>query len=362
MMIGTQLPTCTSHYNMLQYQDVMDFMIDFEDDPHATTHSMIGGTYGCDMLIPLLDEGLITDEDSLLAICSSWVFYLKEFYRANYLIPNSGCDASIPDEATCGYTCTDGITDDLKFSLKNKIETYIPDLDDDQWDTWISFICEGDGQKIFSGDQLESASPIDPSFWPIHTTLERLVHAKYMSGGFKINDWAFDPINDFVCSKAECYESDYGSTDYWADCCQGHYQFDQLFDAINGNRSQYFGPTNDDMLAATDPTSDAYSMPYIYDSFTWDHCDEDFEELLETLHTSTVVFTDVPEISDAPAVFSDTTPQVVVRTCLALLWLNTHPIFCSLSNSFLTIPPFHVMLMYLFFGRSEGWPTLPARR
>jgi hypothetical protein len=75
------------------------------------------------MLIPLLDAGYINDETSLLGICSNWVFYLKEFYRANYLLPNSGWDASVPDEATCGYTCVNGTSDALKFSLDNKISS-----------------------------------------------------------------------------------------------------------------------------------------------------------------------------------------------------------------------------------------------
>lgn len=45
MMIGTQLPTCSSHYAILQEFDFMDFLINFEDDPHATTHSLIGGNF-----------------------------------------------------------------------------------------------------------------------------------------------------------------------------------------------------------------------------------------------------------------------------------------------------------------------------
>jgi len=270
---------------MLEETDLMDFLIDFEKDPHATTHSLIGGTFGCDMMIPLLDAGYINDEDSLLAICANWVFYLKEFYRANYLTPLSGCDASIPDEAVCGYECVEGTSDALKFSLDNKLGTNVPyNMTDEGWDTWVDFICTGDGQRIFSGDHLESASPSDPSFWPIHTTLERLTHAKYMAGGFVVDSWAWDPVMDYVCDKGSCYESEYGFSDYFADCCVGHYQHDQLLDAVNGNKSAGYGLTNDEMMKAIDPTSDAYSVPYIYDEFSWSHCKEDFADLLSALN------------------------------------------------------------------------------
>ena len=271
MMIGVQLPTCSSHYSMLEETDFMDFLIDFENDPHATTHSLIGGTYGCDMMIPLMDAGYINNEDSLLAICSNWVFYMKEFYRANYLIPKIDCDTPTnPDEASCGYVCIDGNTADLQFNLANKLGVNVPtDMGDDGWTAWSDFICTGDGQKIYSGDHLESASPSDPSFWPIHSTLERLTHAKLMAGGFKNTNWATDPVNDYVCNKAECYEEDYLATDYYDECCTGHYQNDQMLDAITGQKDSGVGPTNDFIMKSTDPTSMEYSMPYIYDDFSW---------------------------------------------------------------------------------------------
>ena len=53
-MIGVTLPTCTSHYTILQEVEYMDFLVNFAYDPHATTHSLIGGTYGCDLMVPLL--------------------------------------------------------------------------------------------------------------------------------------------------------------------------------------------------------------------------------------------------------------------------------------------------------------------
>ncbi len=46
---------------------------------------MIGAVFGCDKLDPMRDAGIIKDEDSQLAICKKWGFYMKELYRANYI-------------------------------------------------------------------------------------------------------------------------------------------------------------------------------------------------------------------------------------------------------------------------------------
>jgi hypothetical protein len=75
--------------------------------------------------------------------------------------------------------------------------------------------------------------------------------------------------------------------EYHEDCCYGHYQDDRLFDAIHANRTSYVGPSNREIHERTDPTSDDYSMPYIYDHFEWPHClvkGIDMNELIESLY------------------------------------------------------------------------------
>jgi hypothetical protein len=158
---------------------------------------------------------------------------------------------------------------------------YVPEFTtSDDWDEWRDFICEGDGHKVFVGDHLESASPADPSFWPIHPTLERMFHAKLMAGGMESYEWPTDAVNDYVCDKSMCYESDEGTKDYFEDCCYGHYENDQLLDFVNADKSQGYGLTNKQVLEDSDPSSDDYAVNYIYNDFTWSHCDGiDFEGL-----------------------------------------------------------------------------------
>ena len=118
----------------------------------------------------------------------------------------------------------------------------------DGWTAWKDFVCTGDGGKIFSGDHLESASPSDPSFWVIHPTLERLLQARFMAGGFDDESWATDPVNDFVCSKWSCYESEFGEKDDYDECCYGHYESDQMLDFINGDKNAGTGDTNHEVI------------------------------------------------------------------------------------------------------------------
>lgn len=63
---------------------------------------------------------------------------------------------------------------------------------------------------MFSGDNYESASPVDPVFWLIHPPLERLLHVKLMGGGFEDEVWHTDPVTQTVCDFAQCYDDSTG--------------------------------------------------------------------------------------------------------------------------------------------------------
>ena len=285
------LPTCSSHYQLLAYDSLTDFLSTVPYGAHASTHGVIGGVYGCDLMDPLMDAGLIIDDEAQINLCKNWIFYLKEFYRMDYLKPRTGCytdngDTSY-DSLHCGFECNSDYSDKMLFDLSKILNSdydCVPEtLTTQQWNTWKDFICVGDGYKIFGGDHLESASPADPSFWPIHPTLERLLQAKYMSGGFEDSTWPTDPQADYVCDKPSCLDDSTGIVDYYSSCCYGHYEHDKLLDAPNANRTGHVGWTNAEIHTGTDPRLASYAMGYIYDSFTWDHCADiglDFEGLL----------------------------------------------------------------------------------
>lgn len=233
---------------------------------------------------------------------------MKEFYRDDLIAPKSNCTAldengefsTAYEHQNCGYTCVPEMVNILYVQLQRSVlnSDYecvdVENMPQEGWLAWKEFICDGDGYKVFGGDHLESASPADPSFWPIHPTLERLLHARFMSGGYDTDEWPSDPINDYVCNKKTCFDDTQALTDdirsafsTWDSCCYGHYQDDQLLNAPDGDRYSGVGPTNREIFEWTNPTRSTYKMEYIYDGFTWDHCKDqgyDIEGLLEFLY------------------------------------------------------------------------------
>jgi len=283
-MTAYNMPSCEDHYQLLGFESLMTFFDLGEFAPHGNVHILTGGSYGCDLFNPLLEAGYIVDEDTAKRICVIWsAVILKTAYRYHYITPDKNCVVNPTDLrlSECGYTCNA----DTKQQLVQYIASLTKTGDKLNLDftkagaaeAWLSFICEGgDGAKVFSGDNYESASPIDPVFWLIHPPLERLLHVKMMGGGFEDEEWHSDPVLQTVCDFAQCYSEEEGAMGYYDDCCYGHYENDRLLDAVSGDRTKYFGPTNAETLAASDPRSESYSMPYVYDSFKWDHCQEDF--------------------------------------------------------------------------------------
>lgn len=275
-------PTCSSHYDLLDYDRLADFFFMVPYAAHAPTHGSIGGVYGCDLFDPLREAGYIIDEDSQVNLCKNWIFYMKEFFRTNFIFPKKGCSMSSDnldvDTMDCGFECDPTRTKDLVFALKNILNsdnTCVPsDMPNEGWIAWKDFVCDGDGYKIFGGDHLESASAADPSFWPIHPTLERLLHAKTLAGGFLSTRWATSASEEYVCDKASCYDSELGFG-FWEGCCYGHYLDDRFLDPEAGSRTSYAGLTNREVIEGTDASSADYNMPYIYDKFDWSHCEEE---------------------------------------------------------------------------------------
>jgi len=295
-----EFPSCVTYYNWLDEDDFNDFMKDSENAPHAPVHGELGGFYGCDMLDELREAGYISSTDAQLAICAKWGFYLKEFYRGTFLLPKDSSECYTSEDwrsnsvdFDCGFACNDDLKIEMIDMMQNTLSlpSFVPkemqeDPSHEGWTEWRNFICEGNGFKIFTGDHLESASPADPSFWPIHPTTERLLQLKLATGGFEPYDWPTSaPAGaEWVCNHNYCYPTEDSDKGFYQSCCYGHYEFDRLLDFTSGNRSNHYGPTNSEIYLGNDPSSDNYNMPYIYDNFDWDHCSKtDFDTLVKDL-------------------------------------------------------------------------------
>ncbi len=270
------LPSCSAFFDILLYTDQAQFFADVPYGPHATTHGGIGGVFGCDAMDSLLEAGLIKDDYSKRFLCKKWSILMKELYRADLITPKSDCSVTSLDSDgfSCGFVCNDDDSRRMMSAVKDLITSaYVP-TDFDSWAGWKDFICEGDAHKVFSGDHLEAASPSDPSFWPIHPNVERLFQAKYFAGGFETDDWPTE--SSAICDKYSCYETHGGEKGEYSQCCYGHNIDDQMLNFVEGDVTSGYGATNLAIMSSANPTLVTYKMPYVYDDFSWSHCDEDF--------------------------------------------------------------------------------------
>jgi hypothetical protein len=215
--------------------------------------------YGCDVFDSLVTSGYIQSSTYADKMCSGWPFTMKAFYRKGYMVPQKDCKLDLDnlEAASCPYTCSAENVANVGDYIMRFYADYIDLAKPDAQKVWGEFVCGGAASRIYPGDHIESASPADPSFWVIHPTLERLLHAKLMTGGFADENWRTDSSQGFVCAGDNCY---------------GHYEDSQLLDAISGDPTKFYGPTNGELVKGTDPRLESYSMSYIYDSFEWAHC------------------------------------------------------------------------------------------
>lgn len=294
---GTDFPTCSVDYELMEYTDMPTFLYQIGEAPHGRVHGVLGGIYGCDVLNPLLEQGYLSDEDALLSVCSSWIKTLGDLYRRNAISPSSGCtvDAKSAASSRCAYTCTDrsAIWEYLSTS-----STFTAGGDGAEH-AWLSFICTdtgNGGSMIFTGDHGESASILDPSFWSIHPRLDRLFQARLMSGGFADETWPTweDAVSGAVdvCNNEYCYETYSGGWGFHEDCCYMHYEHDRLYNYKADDKTSFVGPSNRELWNMVDPrlTVGTYSATYVYDNFEWKHCSAtdgyDLDNLLVELHAS----------------------------------------------------------------------------
>jgi hypothetical protein len=269
------LPSCSSHLSILRETDYTDYSLTISYAAHGSTHTNIGNKFGCDVMLDVYEEFGFESEAKMYLWCNYYPLFMKDFYRMYFYRLDGPC-VTIDEKseaAVCKLICTEELTDEFGAKLKEYIEELdILEVTDTKLAYIKDWICNGDGTKLFFGDHLESASTHDPTFWSIHTTIERLTHAKFMVGGFETDDWPTNATADYVCDWVECYDRDM-KLGNWDDCCLGHFLDDKLLNFVTGDRyGEGYGPTNKETLESIQPLSETYSASYIFDDFTWEHC------------------------------------------------------------------------------------------
>lgn len=255
-------PSCETHFrvtNTESFSSWFSFVWDIGYMPHGPVHSWIGGVGGeCDNWSDFEEKGYlnITQIDSLKK--NSFVI-LKNAYRSFVVNPPSFCAADTP-VSDCKLKCSDPNSTNTLSLFDNEIPWWDSVTTENQKMVSQKVFCE---TAFWPGDHLEAASPIEASFWPIHPTLERLLQYKDLTVPFTSSFWTNETSEVCLYSESDCKGHHPGDLTFWKTVVQeksGSYASHHL--------------TNAEVREAILPRSGTYAVPYIYDSFEWDHCRE----------------------------------------------------------------------------------------
>lgn len=241
--------SCESFNDVLAMGNFVNFQTGLMHAPHGSIHIMLGGISGdCDTAYK---ENLhdYYDDDAIARIAQLGAVSVKGLWRAGY-IEFSECTTDTPEH--CAQKC---VSDDYLTMGQLVWDLFTPwgiDAIDTTTDGYLTSlgqtICE---TTLNIGDMYSSSATIDPLFWVMHTTTDRLMSYK------RAKNYAFTDMT-------------------WTDStCLGHSPGDNMFFDISRQVGGDMGTevTNYDLLMLSDPVSADYGLPYIYDSFDYSHCD-----------------------------------------------------------------------------------------
>lgn len=269
-------PDCQSHFDItFSYDSVYDYMWDIENAPHGAVHVMIGGYLRTGDVFDELD-GVIPD--TAIGEAMQYLYAIvKGLWRNMPHATDSSVHFNYPTycsddtpQTECHMICPHGWNDtDGNFYEKfvASYESKWPWLANitEHWATFAKWLCN---TPFAPGEHLESASPVDPSFWPIHPTLDRLLVYKRLVQPFKHAEF----YNENGETTRYCEYSDTSD-------CMGHHPWDITAFGVNTDdtgRGDFMVkfPTVGELFNASSP--DDYRLDYVYENFNWHHCDQNY--------------------------------------------------------------------------------------
>ncbi|CAN0234756.1 unnamed protein product [Pylaiella littoralis] len=284
---------CDTHHSLVKDNpDWYSFGMTVLGDPHGPVHSWIGGMLNCEDTLGRLNTLVgkeATDALGVYALAQRKKFWRNGFFECEGSVETDGVsEIEVFSSGRCGclgYDLKQG--DDwqkIYYNSTMEFDDIMGEHDDDTKRLVVEAVCES---TIYFGDHIHAGSAMDPTFWPLYPTLERLFMFSVLTGRTTDMSWpdrgAFSPK---------------GELNIYGEACDGHGGSDvfpfglldtdtdgfEIKTGIKGNVEVGNVLTNREILAALDPTGNKLS--YVYDTFKWDHCLEvgiDFEDAWDTI-------------------------------------------------------------------------------
>ncbi|CAM9668790.1 unnamed protein product [Ascophyllum nodosum] len=282
-------PTCDLHYNLVKdYDDFISWSWESMYWPHGPVHFWLGGFLDCaqtyDKIAQLVGS---TMSDALAAMSFNHrkILYWDGIWYCEGTVDEDTPPEDVFSSGMCGchgFDLTQG--DDYKtISAALKLSKLTPDFDDLEEDVQreiVSILCSS---VLGLGEQTQSSSSLDPMFWPMHPTMERIWQLSILTGHITDFTW---PDHDITYHGPDQTPVE-RSLSMYTETCVGHrgsdaFPFGILESDIEGfdvevgmlaHDGTGVGIPNRDVLAAVDPR--VGNVTYIYDNFKWEHCAAD---------------------------------------------------------------------------------------
>jgi len=279
--IHTAWPGCKVHRELTFDTDSLyDWVWAAAYAPHGPVHFMIGGYAHCgDMEATLRGERPDANLGNLTQIVGNVkqaaVSFPKTLWRYGLVEYPKACSADAP-QSECHMVCAHAVdVEPFKQYLlsgdmgSHMFGAWLSSFPEDLWEEFLELICT---TPFAPGEQMGANSPVDPSFWPMHPTLDRLLQYKRLAKPFGSPAW--ENPRESEGQRTQYCISDNGNT---ITDCKGHHPYDvapwkiHKLGADGNFEANASFVTNGELYDLSDPRD--YRLPYVYDAFEWPHCD-----------------------------------------------------------------------------------------
>lgn len=246
------VPTCYNHYDQMNMDFFEQFGSSIQYAPHGSLHILAGGTFGADYHFYLGDHYQYHEKRAQ----PLGTVTMARIWRKQWMTCPDYCtsDTDVKDckckcdqlESWIANNLTNVMLENMYPGIANAKHVLLDDHGHDISEFFLRMLCNDDESLTPQiGDFMESASPGDPIFWPTHPTLDRL--------------WVWRKINGFT-------------SETWVNSsCWGHNEDDTTTWHIGSDDQVETQYTNGELMELFNPELD--TVPYIYDTFTWPHCE-----------------------------------------------------------------------------------------
>jgi len=274
---STEWPSCRLHHQAVtDISAYAEFVGYLANDGHSGVHRMIGGSGGdCD---DWSDMKLLLGPERVIDLKTMSTVIGRHVWREEMCKEpsSSECIDSTTGEQTsssCKMYCTGCHEDKFTADEMSKYQSLFSSFDDATHFQSAQMVrkvfCDS---TILLGDHGDASSASDVSFWPIHPTLERLLHYKQL----------VNPLTDYTWD-GSTYWSDWNSECLWGATfdtdCNGHGETDVTVSKMRVYDEDekdfiFKALTNREIIDMTLPTN-SYKLPYVYEDFSYDHCESE---------------------------------------------------------------------------------------